>query len=122
MLNASFTQWLCFCFDQTRTFLHSLHRSLSVKSQNVVIWLFWSLPFAFHCTLLSVHSYPCHPLYRHWFQSKKAIGFLFICLLPHSMCSDVCSILLLLDTFRSAVSLVAKKCLAALLPTSPFGI
>lgn len=36
------------------------------------------------------------------FRAKKAISFLFLCLLPHSMCSSyICSILLILDTFRS---------------------
>lgn len=75
VLTASFTWWLYFYFYQTRTCHHSLHRSLSVKPQNVVIWLPWSLPFAFHNKFLSVHTDPCHPLYLHWLQSKKSHQF-----------------------------------------------
>lgn len=63
VLTASFTRWLYFYFYHSRTCHHSLHRFLSVKPQNVVIWLPWSLPFAFHNKLLSVHACPCHPLY-----------------------------------------------------------
>lgn len=50
-------------------------------------------------------------------------SFLFLCLILHNMCScSVHIILLILDTFRSGISLIPKKCLTELLPTSPFEI
>lgn len=62
VLNDILTQWLYFYFDQTRTFHHSLHRSLSVKPQNVLIWLIWSLSFAFHNNIHPVSSLQSYSL------------------------------------------------------------